>query len=719
MAILNQVPASNGSSFQAEKAAIIQYNSCTDISYSTKASCEAAAPTPQGWSPAKAIYYNVALTTNSTGVYTIGNPVTSAAGTGINAAGIVADIETSANDILYVKYLTKTATSPNTAASFYEGDTLNLGQVVTRVEANSLKLGVADSTSFDKGSDIVSNANMSAYTYAVALNLLSVNETSKASGATSFKTLQRIYNHETSALSTANQLITSVTHDNFIIFERGKLMSQKLGIEAGNGIVYSISPILPTGLALNTTTGEISGTATSISARQNYTITATNFIGAATYVFSMEVKDYFEIKENSGASSFIFHKVGDFQNSRKCRIDASDILSMTNAKALDIRCFLDGEEQDVNLSDLVFNELTGAGVCQYVQYAPYYFNSFSPIQSYQVSSLYKEESVLRSGCTSVLDSGPIPTAEMCDGNYKSIDNKYPNCDEGTLGYWVETYDNTCALTNRIYKTIDCGGAKSACIAGPITDTFSDAAIKSGARSEIITSNIGLSKTYTHVSPMAKGDFNINIRHANGTISNQCTSGAADSLTWKNATNSANKLGTPMGSASNPYYTFSCLNAAYETKARIRVIVREWDQTFKINNDIYNQSFAAPASQMNNAGIDPIFGQPYNNILDWDNANLNGLAPTYTGGACGVHGAGSCSNITDTFATTAQCTAAGGTQVTPPSCSGAFPNKVTCEKGGSVWTKSSCTFSTQYQCKLYGGTWAGDEEYKFPEQYLGF
>jgi hypothetical protein len=45
---------------------------------------------------------------------------------------------------------------------------------------------------------------------------------------------------------------------------------------------YSISPALPAGLGINTTTGAISGTPTAVAAQATYTITATNSAGSAT-----------------------------------------------------------------------------------------------------------------------------------------------------------------------------------------------------------------------------------------------------------------------------------------------------------------------------------------------------------------------------------------------------------------------------------------------------
>ncbi|MFN0290761.1 putative Ig domain-containing protein [Pedobacter helvus] len=59
---------------------------------------------------------------------------------------------------------------------------------------------------------------------------------------------------------------------------------------AGAGVSYSVSPALPTGLTLNTSTGAISGTPTVITAAKTYTITATNNGGSTQLNLNLSVK---------------------------------------------------------------------------------------------------------------------------------------------------------------------------------------------------------------------------------------------------------------------------------------------------------------------------------------------------------------------------------------------------------------------------------------------
>lgn len=59
----------------------------------------------------------------------------------------------------------------------------------------------------------------------------------------------------------------------------------------GQGITYSVSPALPTGLSLNTSTGIISGTPSATTGLATYTVTATNTGGSTTFGVVITVND--------------------------------------------------------------------------------------------------------------------------------------------------------------------------------------------------------------------------------------------------------------------------------------------------------------------------------------------------------------------------------------------------------------------------------------------
>ncbi len=57
----------------------------------------------------------------------------------------------------------------------------------------------------------------------------------------------------------------------------------------GGNVTYSVSPALPTGLSLNTSTGIITGTPTALTAAADYTVTATNITGSDDFIINIEI----------------------------------------------------------------------------------------------------------------------------------------------------------------------------------------------------------------------------------------------------------------------------------------------------------------------------------------------------------------------------------------------------------------------------------------------
>jgi hypothetical protein len=67
-------------------------------------------------------------------------------------------------------------------------------------------------------------------------------------------------------------------------------ITNNMPTSSGGAVVsYSVSPALPAGLTLNTSTGIISGTPTTLTEASNYTITATNTGGSTTASLSIAV----------------------------------------------------------------------------------------------------------------------------------------------------------------------------------------------------------------------------------------------------------------------------------------------------------------------------------------------------------------------------------------------------------------------------------------------
>ena len=78
----------------------------------------------------------------------------------------------------------------------------------------------------------------------------------------------------------------------------------------GSVISYSVSPAIPAGLSLSTTTGIISGDPTALTAAANYTVTATNSGGSATATLNIAVNAV-SVPTNPGAPAGLVYSPGN------------------------------------------------------------------------------------------------------------------------------------------------------------------------------------------------------------------------------------------------------------------------------------------------------------------------------------------------------------------------------------------------------------------------
>ena len=75
-------------------------------------------------------------------------------------------------------------------------------------------------------------------------------------------------------------------------YTKGVAITSNSPSSSGGAVIsYSVSPALPTGLSLSTTTGVITGTPTAVAATATYTVTATNTGGNATKALTISVND--------------------------------------------------------------------------------------------------------------------------------------------------------------------------------------------------------------------------------------------------------------------------------------------------------------------------------------------------------------------------------------------------------------------------------------------
>jgi len=433
----------------------------------------------------------------------------------------------------------------------------------------------------------------------------------------------------TAGIASTNGTIGSVSNDNFFIVERGNIAEIKSNVSLGNGAYYSISPALPSGLSLNSSTGMITGTPTVSSPRTTYTITAQNLVNVTTFVMDLESRDYFSLSENSGARSTIFHKYGDARGSRKCRVNATDIInhslgsSSVNAATLDVRCIIDMEEQDLFTNNLKLLSSAGSGACEYIQVIPFSFWQYAPAQTATTDYNY-----YTGNCVSGGHSNNV--ARVCLGDYTSVGG--PNCDETSFNLITHTrVDAGGGICNDTTSTtvVSCGGKKLNCLRGPVRDILSDGQILAGSSSLVYSSASGTTITTEFKSP-SSNSYLTNLSVANNTVTNSCTMSNADVESWSTFQATLSSTDNPFAKGSNPYYTVNCLDSSRNVKARIRIAVREWNSSFKIKDNIdYDVPLSTGTVNLMNAS-GSYLGQDTNAYSDWDDAyNVTAAA----GGSC--------------------------------------------------------------------------------------
>jgi hypothetical protein len=552
-------------------------------------------------------------------------------------------------------------------------DTLNIstrthvddtaGITVDNIWSPSMNLTVSSNANFKDGYDIISNNLATAYISNLAGTVFTVTPSSN----TYFNdtdTLDYTRPYGAGAPVTINQVGTNLKFE----LKRGEEALITPFLATGEDITYTVNVDLPKGLTINEKTGVISGTPEETVANAEYQITAKNIINTETVRINLEVTDYLEIFETTNAPTYALHKTGQANSAARCRVSKEDIdefAVVQDGNIVDIECFMDGGESDIYNLGLNFKVDAGPGICEFVSFTPFSFYQYNvtPTNSTGVwgqvvgnscsSSTIEANDFISdvAGLAAVLPGGDgsttsliggtdggftpsldVQSADICQALY---DNGSINCDTGT--YEIRQYlieENDTATPNgtcnyeRLSTTVevDCNGKVNACKFGAIRDVFSKSEIEdSNITTQIVPSDSGITKEYEFKSPISQGHVT-NRRLVNQVMNNQCSSETSVTTynydDWRSRSASTNYLSpnniTDPFMGANPYYTFNCLDGAYDLKARIRIVVRDWDRNFdkSSNIDSYFASF------INDSSLDP-FGISYNNRADWDNQK-----PTY-------------------------------------------------------------------------------------------
>lgn len=536
-----------------------------------------------------------------------------------------------------------------------------VGIGVTSVWSPSMRLTGAATTGFKDGYDLITNNLATAYISDLTATDFYISPTSSIFiNDGDIVDYSRPYN---SGGAGTQEATTAVRTNLKFELKRGEEVLLTPFLAQGEDITYSTNVDLPKGLSIDEKTGVISGTPEETTTDSEFQITAQNIISSETVRINIQIIDYIEITEVTNAPTYSLHKTEQANSAAKCRITKEDIdefAVVQDPKIVDIECFMDGGESDIYNLGLKFKVDAGPGVCEFVSFQPYSFWQYRP----RVTANTNYGEVVGNTCTSssfaandlvseagAVAVGPYPIVAAVDGAFTPAqdidrndicealyDNGQINCDTGeyTLTqYQIEENDaatpnGTCNYEKLASTTtIQCDGKVKACLQGAIRDTFSQSEIEdSHITSEITPSDSGMNKTFEFESPISKGHTS-NRGIVNFVRGNSCSDRTSDTVYsyegWRRHSNQASYLSpgsiTDPFIGAQPYYTFNCLDGAYDLKARVRVVVRDWNRNFSKSSSIDS----IYASFLDDSTLDP-FSTSYNNRGDWDDFN----AIKYTG-----------------------------------------------------------------------------------------
>lgn len=536
----------------------------------------------------------------------------------------------------------------------------------------TVSINIATPTDFHVGQDVNNSSNAAGTISSVSGNEIVVSMVTENQFRDTDTITNNAIGNDDSIGSEVNKTssVNSVSTNNKFELRRGTDVFIEPFLILGSENYYTISPELPDGLELDSSTGIISGNPTEATTSETFTITATNSIGSTTSVFDIEVVDYFEVIDIKNGPSYVLHKEGRFNNNRACRVNKKAIENFSDSSSdpqlynvIDIDCFMEVGENDLYNLGLDFQVDSGPDVCEFVDYYPYSYWQFQPKISTIPSSVdvayittdscdnddgdRTGQAVLSSvDGISLGESDNVPAGTIngwstfdfdeetfCDGNYRdnySNSGNVRTCDFGTERHWeISLTDGTTSgcKVEVTQVTNTCDGSISECIAGAAAEQYSTTQLDSGVVKTTTAASNGLVTNFAYQAPISQG-FNTNISLANYAATNSCTSGSYDysSHGWYERTNISisNNVVDPF-MAAQPFYTFACTNSGGEIKARIRVMVRDWNFAFSKSDVIDN---VADTTLMDLPGED-VFDNAYNERNDFDNL-LVSLSSPYAG-----------------------------------------------------------------------------------------
>lgn len=299
--------------------------------------------------------------------------------------------------------------------------------------------------------------------------------------------------------------------------------------------------------------------------------------------------------------------VGTGNFTTKCKVAAG-----ASAADRDILCIAEIEELDLYFSEMVMQYHVPANMCSYVSFLPYSFYAFEPGTGPTTTSSQVLADGTKIDVTNSLDGEPY----CADYDHEKNGNGGKNCCVGDYTRTITTYAADGSVSNSV-STGTWEGNPADCLSGP--GASAAWAYKSGEGYPLssidFVEGTGVNKSFA-VNAALNSAYNGTVVTSNVWAANFYN--PADHTGWAGGVPGGYDIRRPAGVLrpqtllsgylpSDSYVT-TCYNRAEEVLARIRFMIRDWDE----NNIVEGNS---PDSVP--GGTDPDFpDQPLNDRFDW-------------------------------------------------------------------------------------------------------
>jgi hypothetical protein len=299
--------------------------------------------------------------------------------------------------------------------------------------------------------------------------------------------------------------------------------------------------------------------------------------------------------------------------------------------ASDMTCIVEAKELDLYYHGVALRLNVPQNMCEYVSIArPYHYNfipGFGPqvVVDNRLGTTAKTIQGVAAAAGELRVGTTLRESIFCDFNYGDENNSSyvkggPNCCAGKYDVYVSDSSNVVAAPTKI----DWGGSLSNCLKGPaLQKDWLGQSDGSGYPKTYIENvlSTGFNKAYDVTSPLSQGlPSNAYVANFFRAAEHPNAGGVPSSMRGFSVA-AAGTVPAYTVPATNPYHEYVCYDRAAKIKARIRVLVRDWNAVQQFDMGV--------AGNPDATGVESTFpGDDANDFDDWlDFGDV--LAPTAT------------------------------------------------------------------------------------------